>query len=143
VRVALEGGGVEVVREAPVPLTLATPEGEVRPTGTHLRLSREEQGRLSLYRGQVALGAERLPAGEGAVLGTGERRKLLPAPLVRPVLGPEGEVVFRLLGPQGTRGFRVEVRSGGAVVLSDRVAGPTFTYTPQADRVSQVRALYL
>jgi len=143
VRVALEGGGVEVVREAPVPLTLATPEGEVRPTGTHLRLSREEQGRLSLYRGQVALGAERLPAGEGAVLGTGERRKLLPAPLVRAAYGPSGEVVFRFLGPEGARGFRVEVRSGEAVVLSAKAAGPTFTYAPMADRVSQVRVMAL
>ena len=143
VRVALEAGGVEVVREAAIPLALSTPEGEVRPTGTHLRLSREERGRVSLYRGRVAVGAEALPAGEGAVLGTGERRKLLPAPLVRPVPGPEGQVVFRLLGPEGTRGFRVEVRSGEAVVLSAKAAGPTFTYTPMADRVSQVRAFAL
>jgi signal transduction histidine kinase len=143
VRVALEAGGVEVVREAAIPLALSTPEGEVRPTGTHLRLSREERGRVSLYRGRVALGAEALPGGEGAVLGTGVRRKLLPAPLVRAAYGPSGEVVFRFLGPEGARGFRVEVRSGGAVVLSDRVAGPTFTYTPQADRVSQVRVMAL
>ncbi|GAB5603823.1 hypothetical protein FJNA_23490 [Thermus sp. FJN-A] len=143
VRVALEGGGVEAVREAPVPLSLATPEGEVRPTGTHLRLNRAEGSRLSLYRGQVALGEERLPAGEGAVLGTGVRRKLLPAPLVRPVAGAEGEVVFRLLGPEGARGFRVEVRSGDALLLSAPVEGNTFRYLPQGDRVSQVRAFAL
>jgi nitrogen-specific signal transduction histidine kinase len=143
VRVALEAGGVEVVREAAIPLALSTPEGEVRPTGTHLRLSREERGRVSLYRGRVALGAEALPGGEGAVLGTGVRRKLLPAPLVRAVYGPSGEVVFRFLGPEGARGFRVEVRSGEAVVLSAKAAGPTFTYAPMADRVSQVRVMAL
>ncbi|MEN9206114.1 MAG: hypothetical protein Q6K70_09950, partial [Thermostichales cyanobacterium DRC_bins_46] len=44
VGVALEAGGVEAVREAPVPLTLSPPEGEVRPTGTHLRLYREGEG---------------------------------------------------------------------------------------------------
>ncbi len=143
VQVRLERGGVEAVREAPVPLALSTPEGQVRPTGTHLRLSRESGARLSLYRGKVALGQERLPAGEGAVLGTGVRRKLLPAPLVRPVPGPEGEVVFRMLGPEGSRGFRVEVRSGDAVVLSARVEGNVFRYLPQADRVSQVRAMAL
>ena len=143
VRVALEAGGVEVVREAAIPLALSTPEGEVRPTGTHLRLSREERGRVSLYRGRVALGAEALPAGEGAVLGTGVRRKLLPAPLVRAAYGPSGEVVFRFLGPEGARGFRVEVRSGEAVVLSAKAAGPTFTYAPMADRVSQVRVMAL
>jgi nitrogen-specific signal transduction histidine kinase len=130
VRVALEAGGVEVVREAAIPLALSTPEGEVRPTGTHLRLSREERGRVSLYRGRVALGAEALPGGEGAVLGTGVRRKLLPAPLVRAAYGPSGEVVFRFLGPEGARGFRVEVQSGEAVVLSAKAAGPTFTYAP-------------
>jgi hypothetical protein len=143
VRVALEAGGVEVVREAAIPLVLSTPEGEVRPTGTHLRLSREERGRVSLYRGRVALGAEALPSGEGAVLGTGVRRKLLPAPLVRAVYGPSGEVVFRFLGPEGARGFRVEVQSGEAVVLSAKAAGPTFTYAPMADRVSQVRVMAL
>jgi thioredoxin-like negative regulator of GroEL len=143
VRVALEAGGVEVVREAAIPLALSTPEGEVRPTGTHLRLSREERGRVSLYRGRVALGAEALPGGEGAVLGTGVRRKLLPAPLVRAAYGPSGEVVFRFLGPEGARGFRVEVRSGEAVVLSAKAAGPTFTYAPMADRVSQVRVMAL
>jgi len=143
VRVALEAGGVEVVREAAIPLALSTPEGEVRPTGTHLRLSREERGRVSLYRGRVALGGEALPGGEGAVLGTGVRRKLLPAPLVRAVYGPSGEVVFRFLGPEGARGFRVEVRSGEAVVLSAKAAGPTFTYAPMADRVSQVRVMAL
>ncbi|WP_018111870.1 ATP-binding protein [Thermus igniterrae] len=143
VRLVLEGGGVEAVREAPVPLALSTPEGEVRPTGTHLRLSREEGARLSLYRGRVALGQETLPAGEGALLGTGVRRKLLPAPLVRPVPGPEGEVVFRLLGPEGAKGFRVEVRSGEAVVLSARVEGNALRYLPQGDRESQVRAFAL
>ncbi|WP_114312772.1 ATP-binding protein [Thermus caldifontis] len=143
VQVRLQRGGVEAVREAPVPLALSTPEGQVRPTGTHLRLSRDEGARLSLYRGKVALGQERLPAGEGAVLGTGVRRKLLPAPLVRPAPGPEGEVVFRLLGPEGTRAFRVEVRSGDAVVLSARVEGNVFRYLPQADRLSQVRAMAL
>ncbi len=143
VRVALEAGSVEAVREAAIPLTLSTPEGEVRPTGTHLRLSREEGGRVSLYRGRLALGAEGLPAGEGVVLGTGERRKLLSAPLVRAAYGPSGEVVFRLLGPEGNRGFRVEVRSGEAVVLSAKVAEALFTYAPQADRVSQVRAFAL
>jgi nitrogen-specific signal transduction histidine kinase len=143
VRVALEAGGVEVVREAAIPLVLSTPEGEVRPTGTHLRLSREERGRVSLYRGRVALGAEALPGGEGAVLGTGVRRKLLPAPLVRAAYGPSGEVVFRFLGPEGARGFRVEVRSGEAVVLSAKAAGPTFTYAPMADQVSQVRVMAL
>jgi signal transduction histidine kinase len=143
VRVALEAGGVEVVREAAIPLALSTPEGEVRPTGTHLRLSREERGRVSLYRGRVALGAEALPGGEGAVLGTGVRRKLLPAPLVRAAYGPSGEVVFRFLGPEGARGFRVEVQSGEAVVLSAKAAGPTFTYAPMADRVSQVRVMAL
>jgi nitrogen-specific signal transduction histidine kinase/thioredoxin-like negative regulator of GroEL len=143
VRVALEAGGVEVVREAAIPLVLSTPEGEVRPTGTHLRLSREERGRVSLYRGRVALGAEALPGGEGAVLGTGVRRKLLPAPLVRAAYGPSGEVVFRFLGPEGARGFRVEVQSGEAVVLSAKAAGPTFTYAPMADRVSQVRVMAL
>jgi thioredoxin-like negative regulator of GroEL/anti-sigma regulatory factor (Ser/Thr protein kinase) len=142
-RVALEAGGVEVVREAAIPLALSTPEGEVRPTGTHLRLSREERGRISLYRGRVALGGEALPGGEGAVLGTGVRRKLLPAPLVRAVYGPSGEVVFRFLGPEGARGFRVEVQSGEAVVLSAKAAGPTFTYAPMADRVSQVRVIAL
>jgi tetratricopeptide (TPR) repeat protein len=134
---------VEVVREAAIPLALSTPEGEVRPTGTHLRLSREERGRVSLYRGRVALGAEALPGGEGAVLGTGVRRKLLPAPLVRAVYGPSGEVVFRFLGPERARGFRVEVQSGEAVVLSAKAAGPTFTYAPMADRVSQVRVMAL
>ncbi|WP_245606098.1 sensor histidine kinase [Thermus amyloliquefaciens] len=89
-QVALEAGGVEAVREAPVPLALITPEGEVRPTGTHLRLFREETARVSLYRGRVALGREALSAGEGAVLGKGVRRKLLPAPLVRPVPGAGG-----------------------------------------------------
>jgi nitrogen-specific signal transduction histidine kinase len=143
VRVALEAGGVEVVREAAIPLVLSTPEGEVRPTGTHLRLSREERGRVSLYRGRVALGAEALPGGEGAVLGTGVRRKLLPAPLVRAAYGPSGEVVFRFLGPEGARGFRVEVQSGEAVVLSAKAAGPTFTYAPMADQVSQVRVMAL
>jgi signal transduction histidine kinase/thioredoxin-like negative regulator of GroEL len=143
VRVALEAGGVEVVREAAIPLALSTPEGEVRPTGTHLRLSREERGRVSLYRGRVALGGEALPGGEGAVLGTGVRRKLLPAPLVRAAYGPSGEVVFRFLGPEGARGFRVEVRSGEAVVLSAKAAGPTLTYAPMADRVSQVRVMAL
>jgi signal transduction histidine kinase len=143
VRVALEAGGVEVVREAAIPLALSTPEGEVRPTGTHLRLSREERGRVSLYRGRVALGSEALSGGEGAVLGTGVRRKLLPAPLVRAVYGPSGEVVFRFLGPEGARGFRVEVQSGEAVVLSAKAAGPTFTYAPMADRVSQVRVMAL
>jgi signal transduction histidine kinase len=143
VRVALEAGGVEVVREAAIPLALSTPEGEVRPTGTHLRLSREERGRVSLYRGRVALGAEALPGGDGAVLGTGVRRKLLPAPLVRAAYGPSGEVVFRFLGPEGARSFRVEVRSGEAVVLSAKAAGPTFTYAPMADRVSQVRVMAL
>ncbi|GAA5338126.1 hypothetical protein YIM73052_15890 [Thermus antranikianii] len=143
VQVSLEGGGVEVVREKPLPLALSTPEGQVRPTGTHLRLSREGGARLSLYRGKVALGQETLPAGEGAVLGKGVRRKLLSAPLVRPVPGPEGEVVFRLLGPGGTRAFRVEVRSGEAVVLSAKVEGNLFRYLPQADRLSQVRAMAL
>ena len=143
VRVALEAGGVEAVREGTVPLALITPEGEVRPTGTHLRLSREEAARVSLYRGKVALGQEPLPAGEGAVLGKGVRRKLLAAPLVRPVPGPEGEVVFRLLGPEGTRAFRVEVRSGEAVVLSAKVEGNLFRYLPQADRLSRVRAMAL
>ncbi|BDB12214.1 sensor histidine kinase [Thermus thermophilus] len=143
VRVALEGGGVEAVREAPVPLSLATPEGEVRPMGTHLRLNRAEGSRLSLYRGEVALGEGRLPAGEGAVLGTGVRKKLLPAPLVRPAPGPEGEVVFRLLLPPGARGFRVEVRSGGAVVLSARGEGGLFRYLPQGDRLSELRAFAL
>ncbi|MFN4071797.1 MAG: histidine kinase, partial [Thermus caldifontis] len=90
VQVRLQRGGVEAVREAPVPLALSTPEGQVRPRGTHLRLSRDEGARLSLYRGKVALGQETLPAGEGAVLGTGVRRKLLPAPLVRPTPGSEG-----------------------------------------------------
>jgi signal transduction histidine kinase/Flp pilus assembly protein TadD len=140
VRVALEAGGVEAVREAPVPLTLSTPEGEVRPTGTHLRLYREGEGRVSLYRGRVALGKEPLPQGEGALLGQGVRRKLLPAPLVRPVPGAEGEVVFRLLGPEGAKGFRVEVGSGDRILLSAKVQGTAFTYRPQADRVSQVRA---
>ena len=143
VQVSLEGGGVEVVREKPLPLALSTPEGQVRPTGTHLRLSREGGARLSLYRGKAALGQETLPAGEGAVLGKGVRRKLLSAPLVRPVPGPEGEVVFRLLGPGGTRAFRVEVRSGEAVVLSAKVEGNLFRYLPQADRLSQVRAMAL
>ncbi|GAA6743113.1 ATP-binding protein [Thermus antranikianii] len=143
VQVSLEGGGVEVVREKPLPLALSTPEGQVRPTGTHLRLSREGGARLSLYRGKVALGQETLPAGEGAVLGKGVRRKLLSVPLVRPVPGPEGEVVFRLLGPGGTRAFRVEVRSGEAVVLSAKVEGNLFRYLPQADRLSQVRAMAL
>ena len=143
VQVSLEGGGVEAVREKPLPLALSTPEGQVRPTGTHLRLSREGGARLSLYRGKVALGQETLPAGEGAVLGKGVRRKLLAAPLVRPVPGPEGEVVFRLLGPEGTRAFRVEVRSGEKVVLSAKVEGNLFRYLPQADRLSQVRAMAL
>jgi len=143
VQIALEGGGVEVVREAAVPLTLSTPEGEVRPLGTHLRLSREERGRVSLYQGQVALGKERLPAGEGVVLGTAERRRLLPAPLVRPAQGEGGEVAFRLLLPEGARGFRVEVRSGGRVVLSAKAAGGFFTYRPQADRLAEVRAFAL
>lgn len=143
VQVRLERGGVEAVREASIPLALSTPEGQVRPTGTHLRLSRESGARLSLYRGKVALGQETLPAGEGAVLGTGVRRKLLPAPLVRPAPGPEGEVVFRLLGPEGTRAFRVEVRSGEEVVLSAKVEGNLFRYLPQADRISQVRAMAL
>ncbi|WP_274517305.1 tetratricopeptide repeat protein [Thermus thermophilus] len=143
VRVALEGGGVEAVREAPVPLSLATPEGEVRPTGTHLRLNRDEGSRLSLYRGEVALGEERLPAGEGAVLGTGVRRPLLSAPLVRPAPGPQGEVVFRLLLPPGARGFRVEVRSGGAVVLSAQGEGGLFRYLPRGDRLSELRAFAL
>ncbi|GLV47398.1 hypothetical protein TJA_05700 [Thermus sp. LT1-2-5] len=141
-RVALERGGVEAVREGNAGLTLVTPEGELRPTGTHLRLLREEGARVSLYRGRLALGRERLPAGEGAVLGTGVRRKLLPAPLVRPVLGEEGGVVFRLLGPEGAKGFWVEVRSGERVVLSAPSPG-AFRYTPQADRVSQVRAFAL
>ncbi|WP_243090309.1 ATP-binding protein [Thermus neutrinimicus] len=143
VEVRLERGGVEAVREKPLPLALSTPEGQVRPTGTHLRLSREGGARISLYRGRVALGEETLPAGEGAVLGTEVRRKLLPAPLVRPVPGPEGEVVFRLLGPEGTRAFRVEVRSGEKVVLAARVEGNLFRYLPQADRLSQVRAMAL
>ncbi|UZX15423.1 ATP-binding protein [Thermus sp. PS18] len=143
VQVSLEGGGVEAVRDKPLPLVLSTPEGQVRPTGTHLRLSREGGARLSLYRGKVALGQETLPAGEGAVLGKGVRRKLLAAPVVRPVPGPEGEVVFRLLGPEGTRAFRVEVRSGEAVVLSAKVEGNLFRYLPQADRLSQVRAMAL
>ncbi|ADW22601.1 MULTISPECIES: ATP-binding protein [Thermus] len=143
VQVSLEGGGVEAVRDKPLPLVLSTPEGQVRPTGTHLRLSREGGVRLSLYRGKVALGQETLPAGEGAVLGKGVRRKLLAAPVVRPVPGPEGEVVFRLLGPEGTRAFRVEVRSGEAVVLSAKVEGNLFRYLPQADRLSQVRAMAL
>ncbi|WP_022798501.1 ATP-binding protein [Thermus islandicus] len=143
VRITLEGGGVEAVRKAPVPLFLSTPEGGVRPLGTHLRLSREGGARLSLYQGQVALGKERLPAGEGAVLGTQERRKLLPPPLVRPAPGEAGEVVFRLVGPQGARGFRVEVRSGGRVVLSAKTVEGSFTYRPQADRLAEVRAFAL
>lgn len=60
----------------------------------------------------IALARASLPAGEGAVLGKGVRRKLLPAPLVRPIPGPQGEVVFRLLLPEGARGFRVEVWGG-------------------------------
>lgn len=143
VRVALQAGGVEVQRQAPVPLALSTPEGDVRPTGTHLRLFREGRGRLSLYYGQVSLGQERLPAGEGAVLGTEVRRKLLPAPLVRPAAAPQGEAVFRLLGPKGTQGFRVEVRSGGEVLLSTRIEGHLFTYRPLADRMGEVRVFAL
>lgn len=143
VRVALEAGGMEVLRERRVPLSLATPEGEVRPTGTHLRLSREEAARVSLYRGQLALGWEALSAGEGALLGQGVRRTLLPAPLVHPVPGAEGEVAFRLLLPEGARGFRVEVRSGAQVVFSAKGEGTFFRYLPQADRVSQVRAFAL
>ncbi|MGC8968649.1 MAG: ATP-binding protein [Thermus sp.] len=143
VQVRLLRGGVEALREAPVPLALSTPEGEVKPLGTHLRLSRGERARLSLYRGEVALGRERLPSGEGALLGTGVRRKLLPAPLVRPVSGGAGEVVFRLLLPEGARGFRVEVRSGGRVVLSAKGEGSLFLYRPQADRLSEVRAFAL
>ncbi|WP_243094455.1 ATP-binding protein [Thermus thalpophilus] len=142
-RVALEKGAVEAVREGNASLAFATPEGELRPTGTHLRLSREERARVSLYRGRLALGQESLPAGEGALLGTGVRRKLLPAPLVRPVPGEGGEVVFRFLGPEGARGFWVEVRSGERVVLSARAEGGLFRYLPQADRVSQVRAFAL
>ncbi|WP_126282033.1 tetratricopeptide repeat protein, partial [Thermus scotoductus] len=134
---------VEAVREGPVPLLLSTPEGGIRPLGTHLRLSREGRARLSLYQGQVALGKERLPAGEGAVLGTEERRRLLPPPLVRPAPEGTGQVVFRLVGPEGARGFRVEVRSGGQVVLSAQVTGRTFTYQPQADRLAEVRAFAL
>ncbi|MDM7325375.1 MAG: tetratricopeptide repeat protein, partial [Thermus sp.] len=143
VQVRLERGGVEVTREAPIPVALVTPEGQVRPTGTHLRLARDEGARISLYRGRVALGQETLPAGEGAVLGQEIRRKLLPAPLVRPVPGPEGEVVFRMVGPEGTRAFRVEVRSGERVVLSAEVQGNLFRYLPLADRLSQVRAMAL
>ncbi|AEV16831.1 hypothetical protein TCCBUS3UF1_17930 [Thermus sp. CCB_US3_UF1] len=143
VRLALEGGGVEAVRQGQVPLTLLTPEGEVRPTGTHLRLSRQGTARVSLYRGRLALGREVLPAGEGAVLGKGVRRKLLPAPLVRPLPGPEGEVVFRLLLPPGAQGFRLEVRSGERVVLSALGEGNAFRYPPQADRLGQVRAFAL
>jgi tetratricopeptide (TPR) repeat protein len=52
-------------------------------------------------------------------------------------------VVFRLVGPEGARGFRVEVRSGEEVVLSQRVEGNIFRYVPQADRLSQVRAMAL
>jgi tetratricopeptide (TPR) repeat protein len=62
---------------------------------------------------------------------------------VRAAYGPSGEVVFRFLGPEGARGFRVEVQSGEAVVLSAKAAGPTFTYAPRADRVSQVRVMAL
>lgn len=143
VQVRLQRGGVEVVRKAPVPLALSTPEGQVRPTGTHLRLSRDEKALLSLYQGRVSLGEKTLPAGEGAVLGTEERRRLLPPPLVRPAPEGTGQVVFRLVGPEGARGFRVEVRSGGQVVLSAQVTGRTFTYQPQADRLAEVRAFAL
>jgi len=141
--VALEAGGLEAVREGRVPLVLATPEGEVRPTGTHLRLYREEAARLSLYRGRAALEGEALGPGQGAVLGTGIRRDLLPPPSVRPLPGAEGEVAFRLLLPEGAKGFRLEVRSGDRVVLSAKGTGEVFRYRPQADRVSQVRAFAL
>lgn len=143
VRVALERGGVEAVREGNASLAFATPEGELRPTGTHLRLSREERSRVSLYQGRLSLGQEALPAGEGAVLGTGVRRKLLPAPLVRPAPGEGGEVVFRLAGPEGARAFFVEVRSGEKVLLSARTEEGFFRYLPEADRLSQVRAFAL
>jgi tetratricopeptide (TPR) repeat protein len=52
-------------------------------------------------------------------------------------------VAFRLLLPEGARGFRVEVRSGDAVVLSARGEGSLFLYRPKGDRVSQVRAFAL
>jgi tetratricopeptide (TPR) repeat protein len=47
------------------------------------------------------------------------------------------------LGPEGARGFFVEVRSGEKVLLSARTEEGFFRYLPEADRLSQVRAFAL
>ncbi|BAW01595.1 hypothetical protein TTMY_1199 [Thermus thermophilus] len=125
-----------------MPLSLATPEGEVRPMGTHLRLNRAEGSRLSLYRGEVALGEGRLPAGEGAVLGTGVRKKLLPAPWCAPPRGRKGRwsSASSFPGGPGLPGGGAKRRGRGPLRPGE---GGLFRYLPQGDRLSELRAFAL
>lgn len=136
-RLFLEGGGVEVRRHGGTALTLLTPEGEVRPVGTVFRTDRQERARLSLYAGAVQLGKERLSEGEGALLGTGVRRGLLAAPLLRAV-PEEGGVRFRFTEAKGARAYWLEVRSPEGVVLFVRTQAP-YLYLPKGDREAWAR----
>lgn len=136
-RLFLEKGGVEVRRHGGTALTLLTPEGEVRPTGTVFRTDRRERARLSLYAGVVRIGQERLPEGEGTVLGTGVRQKLLAAPLLRAV-PEEGRVRFRFTEVKGARAYWLEVRAQEGLVLFARIQAP-YLYLPKADREAWAR----
>jgi signal transduction histidine kinase/TolA-binding protein len=136
-RLLLEAGGVEVRRHGGAALTLLTPEGEVRPTGTVFRTDREGKARLSLYAGSVRLGEERLMEGQGAVLGTVVRRPLLPAPLLRGV-SEAGGVRFRFTPVAGARSYRLEVRAQDQVILFASLQGP-YLYLPREDREAQAR----
>ncbi len=139
VRVALAAGEVEAVREGPVGLVLSTPQGEVQPLGTHLRLG---EGRLALYRGRVGLDGGEVAPGEGVVLDRKERRALLPAPVLRATPDPMGRVLFRFQGSEGAKGYLLEIRAEGQVVFLGRVE-TGYTYTPKADRRAVARVFPL